>query len=47
MAALAEAIAKEGAFASLTKVWLFNNPASDEATKAVEEALEKKKQQRI
>ena len=43
MAALAEAIAKEGAFPSLTKINLGVNPASDEAKKAVEEDLEKKK----
>ena len=45
MAALAEAIAKEGAFPSLTSFGYYGlrgNPASDEAKKAVEEALEKK-----
>ena len=45
MAALAEAIAKEGAFPSLTKLALPRNPASKEATNAVQEALEKKQQQ--
>ena len=49
MAALAEAIAREGAFPSLTEIGLDRNPASNksnEAVEAVEEALEKKKQQR-
>ena len=42
-AALAEAIAKEGAFPSLIKINLDDkNPASDEAMKAVKEALGKK-----
>ena len=41
-AALAEAIAKEGAFPSLTEISLDFNPAGDEAKKAVQEALEKK-----
>ena len=43
-AALAEAIAKEGACPSLDYIDLDDNPASDEAKKAVEEALKKKKQ---
>ena len=53
MAALAEAIAKEGAFPFLTRMGQYGtdldgNSASDEAKKAVEEALMKKQhQQRI
>ena len=40
---LAEAIAKEGVCPSLTSINLNGNPASDEAKKAVVEALEKKR----